>query len=369
MTALANTRDTKFAGLVPARGTWPIAANVRIFKGAKVGLNSAGECIPATTIALGCVRVIGKASAEYDNRTGSVLGGLASACDVEVEYGIFGWANSGAGVDLIANDDAGKPSYAVDDQTSALTSNGELRPPEGIITEVRAGKVYVWMGPAAVAVALGTVAESAAGTDGVNVFRARNVVNGNRADLAAYTVTSNAAVNDATLNVEGDVVLLVAQTTAAQNGLYTVGAVTAAAAALTRHPSMVAGQVFRADDFDIVVAAGTVFAHSRWFNSAAGTIGTNTPAFFPESVTISQALVAGTMTITSIPILSATKTAISAYRKTANTCTATTGGYVTNGAATPGALATASVEVMAAVAAGTINNADISTLHVTITNR
>jgi hypothetical protein len=74
------------------------------------------------------------------------------------------------------------------------------------------------------------------------------------------------------------------------------------------------------------------------------------------------------MTITSIPILSATKSAISAYRKTANTCTSTIQ-YVTNGAATAGALGTASVEVMAAVAAGTINASDVSTLHVTITNR
>lgn len=202
----------------------------------------------------------------------------------------------------------------------------------------------------------------------LKTFRVRNVLNANVADLTAYTVASNSANNDATLNVENDLVLLIAQTTASQNGIYAVGTVTAGVAPLTRLASMPSGYAFLADEFEIAVSAGTLFQHTKWFNSAAGTIGTDAPAFFPRSVTQSVALVAGTTTITNVPILSATKSGFSVRRSTANTSTLTVGGYVLNGNPTPGALGTATAEIMAAVAAGTINNADISTLHITITN-
>ncbi len=368
MTVLAQERLTPFAGRKPMKGSFGIKANVQIFKGALIGLDSAGRAMPAGTIASGCLIIVGKASASYDNRTTSAtLNGLADACQVEVEYGDFGWANS-AGVDIIAAANVGSLAYAVDDQTVALTNAGGTRPVAGVITEVRSGTSAAGGGVfvcSATDVA-GFLAQDVA-APAVTTFRARNVVNGNIADLAAYTVASNAAVNDATLNVAGDIVLLIAQSTAAQNGLYVVGTVTTGTAPLTRISSMASGRVFLADEFEIVVSVGTVFGHTRWFNSVAGTIATDTPAFFPRSVTISQALVAGTMTLTSIPILSATKSSVRAYRKTANTCTLTLE-YVTNGAATPGALGTASVEVMAAVAAGTINNVDISTLHITVTN-
>jgi hypothetical protein len=336
----------------------PCKTSTAIYAGTMVAQEtSSGLLVAATTAGAG--RVIGIATQTISSAS------AGQRCLVETDR-IYLRAN---GATTNAFSDAsiiGSPAYAFDDHTVYDNSNGDTLPLAGFFAGMEAdGQVRVFID------GLGYAEIDAAETGGdvVTSLRARNVVNGNVADLAAYTVASDANVNDATLNVAGDVVLLVAQTTAAQNGLYIVGTVATGTAPLTRHPAMFTGRVFRAEDYDIVVAAGTVFAHSRWFNSAAGTIGTNTPAFFPESVTISQALVAGTMTITSIPILSATKSAISAYRKTANTSTATTGGYVTNGAATPGALGTASVEVMAAVAAGTINNADISTLHVTVTNR
>lgn len=146
MTALSLERLTPFAGSHPARGTYPIKANVRIFKGAMVGLDSAGRAMPANTIANGCLRIVGKASATYDNRTGSTLGGAAGAVDVEVEFGVFQFANSSS-TDAIAAADVGKVVYAVDDQTVALTSNTDLRPVAGIVTEVVSSKPYVYMGP------------------------------------------------------------------------------------------------------------------------------------------------------------------------------------------------------------------------------
>ena len=153
MTALAIERETDFAGLIPARGTYPIKANVRIFKGAIVGLDAAGRAMPGDTIANGCVKVVGKASATYDNRTGSVLGGAADAVDVEVEFGVFGYLTATGGGDDIANDDAGKLCYVVDDQTLALTSATNTRAVAGVVTEVRNGVAYAWMGPHVVALA------------------------------------------------------------------------------------------------------------------------------------------------------------------------------------------------------------------------
>lgn len=146
MTALAIERMTNFAGVSPARGTFPIAANVQIFKGALVGLDTNGRLVPGDTIAGGCVAAVGKASASYDNRTGSELGGAAGACDVEVEFGVFQYATAGGG-DAIAADDVGKVCYVVDDQTVALTSDSGARGVAGFITEVRDSKPYVYMGP------------------------------------------------------------------------------------------------------------------------------------------------------------------------------------------------------------------------------
>jgi len=147
MTALAIERMTNFAGVVPSRGTFPIKANVRIFKGAIVGLDSAGRAMPGDTIANGCVVVVGKASATYDNRTGSALGGAADAVDVEVEFGVFQWDFKTGGGDDIAADDVGKVCFVVDDHTVALTNNTDTRAIAGLITEFRDDKPYVWMGP------------------------------------------------------------------------------------------------------------------------------------------------------------------------------------------------------------------------------
>lgn len=146
MTALDIERMTKFAGVVPSRGTYPIKANSRIFKGGQVGIDSAGRVMAAGLIAGGTLAGIGKASATYDNRTGSELGGSAGAVDVEVEFGVFGW-DSAADADEITADDVGKVCYVVDDHTVALTNGTDTRAIAGYVTEVRDGKVYVWQGP------------------------------------------------------------------------------------------------------------------------------------------------------------------------------------------------------------------------------
>lgn len=146
MTALSNARDTGIAATTPARGTYPIKANVRIFKGAKVGLDSSGRAMPADTLANGCVQIVGKSSATYDNRTGSALGGAAAAVNVEVEFGVFPWDNSDTAA-IASTTVPGAVVYAEDDHTTSLTSQTATLVAEGIFTELRDGQVYVWMGP------------------------------------------------------------------------------------------------------------------------------------------------------------------------------------------------------------------------------
>lgn len=148
--ALSLERLTEFAGLAPSRGTYGIAANVRIFKGGMVALNSDGRAIPAGLAAAGSVLIVGKSSATYDNRTGSALGGSADACDVEVEFGVFAWVDDDGDMDAT---NVGYPVYCVDDQSVSADSASSTQVVAGLLTEVRDGKPYVYMGPHAVALA------------------------------------------------------------------------------------------------------------------------------------------------------------------------------------------------------------------------
>ncbi len=148
MTAATLERMTNFAGVTPARGTLKIAANTLIRKGWLVGIDSAGRAVPGGLISAGCLAGMGKASSTIDNRTGSELGGAADACDVEVEFGVFGWASKTGGGDDIAVDDRGKVCFVVDNQTVALSNGTDTRGVAGYVSEVDAdGVVFVQMGP------------------------------------------------------------------------------------------------------------------------------------------------------------------------------------------------------------------------------
>ena len=134
------------------------------------------------------------------------------------------------------------------------------------------------------------------------VHSARGVVTSNVADLAAFTV----ATHDGLTFVEGDYVLLAKQSTASQDGIYVVGAVSGTAP-LTRAADWATAMVLPANSM-VVVAEGTVFKNSRWFASVAGavTVGTSSPAFYPERVKgTTVAMTAGSVAVASTWILSA----------------------------------------------------------------
>ena len=258
MTALALERLTPTAGVYPSRGTYPIRANVQIFKGAMVGLDSSGRAMPANTIANGCLRIVGRSSATYDNRTGSVLGGAAGAVDVEVEFGIFQWANN----DSIAAADIGKACYAVDDQTVALSDSSEARCFAGVILEVVDSKPYVFMGPAVA----NPAAASGFDSPSLSLHSVRGASTANIADLSAASTTI-----DGITYVNGERTLLKNQSTASQNGIYVWSGISAGAGVLTRaedangSAEVVAGML-------VHVSEGTVAADRFYFLSTNDTI-------------------------------------------------------------------------------------------------
>lgn len=208
-----------------------------------------------------------------------------------------------------------------------------------------------------------------------NEHRARSVSAANNESLTAFVGVTGGAPRDGVTLVQGDYVLLAGQTSKAQNGLYVVGVVASGTAPLTRVADFSTGTVLQAGQ-EVAVSEGTQFSNTRWFISTAGAITVDTTAhdWYPESVTQSVTLTTGFVTVTNVPILSLTRTAINFqptnFSGAASTVSYRTGAYTSGGAATVAGIAgTASASITALVAAGTFNTNDVGTGMLTITNR
>lgn len=371
----AQTKDTKHdqygAGsdeIQPKRLSFPVAAATTLFGGSMCGLDANGRAC-ASTAFTASTKIQGQVMTQVVN---TVAAGFGAAGDlsVDVQPGVFYYVNS-AGADAIAQANIGSLCYVVDDQTVALTPGAGTRPVAGIVMGIGSPSsstaVAVWLGASSPYVLNPLLTSSLLGSQ-----IARNVVTANVADLAVFTV----AGNDGVTNIATDLVILSAQTTAAQNGPYIVGTVGGGTAALTRPDWFATGSTQKQGLQIKVGPEGTVFKNTTWqsMNAAAQTIvvGTTDAKFYPLEVSGTTALVAGTFTISTVPVFSV-KSAVLLNRAAANTCAATDGGYhpTVAGATgiTPGVIGTAAVVVQATVLAGTINNADISTLHWTIKNQ
>lgn len=136
MTSTNINRDTDFAGPLPARGTFPAAANKYFAKNTIVQIDASGRATPGA--ASNGFHAAGVSAASYDNRTESEFGGAAEAIDIEVTYGVFGFDYTGTPL-------PGETVWVADNQTVTDTagSNGVA----GVCVEVRNGQCYVWMGP------------------------------------------------------------------------------------------------------------------------------------------------------------------------------------------------------------------------------
>jgi hypothetical protein len=118
----------------------PCAANQLIPKGTMVSRDASSRAVSPSTADASGFAVHGVAAATYDNRTGSENGGAAGAIDIELDYGVHGFAYSGS-------PKPGDLMYAVDNQTISPTASS--RGLAGSCTEVRDGLCWIVMGPGA----------------------------------------------------------------------------------------------------------------------------------------------------------------------------------------------------------------------------
>lgn len=129
MAALTGFRPTEVYGgapdgVLPTRYYVPIAANVTIFGGALVVIDSDGNANPAGNVGAGYVAgaVLGMADASnIGGGVSSYLGGtVAGANFMQVRNGCFLWDVSG----VLTKASFGSKVYAVDDHTIILSNAG-----------------------------------------------------------------------------------------------------------------------------------------------------------------------------------------------------------------------------------------------------
>lgn len=131
---LSNARDTPRRTGVDRRA--PMAASTTIYAGSLVCLNAAGNAIPGAVAAT--LKAQGRAMATVVNS------GAAGAASVDIEAGIFRWANDGT--DPVTRAHIGSPCYVLDDQTVSSSHDTNARSEAGIVFDVDASGVWVRTG-------------------------------------------------------------------------------------------------------------------------------------------------------------------------------------------------------------------------------
>ncbi len=112
----------------------PVAAATKIFAGAIVCVNTSNLAVKGAVSTT--LKAVGVAKEQVDNT------GAAGEQRIEVERGVFQFANSSAG-DLIALQDIGSQCFIVDDNTVAKTNGTSTRSVAGIVRDVDAAGVWV----------------------------------------------------------------------------------------------------------------------------------------------------------------------------------------------------------------------------------
>ncbi len=148
MSALTAPRDlsTRYgANAIPFGFSFPVADNVVCFAGGLAVIDTATGYVKPGVAGTGLVAV-GVFQSTYDN---TFVGHTAGSANIVVVQGAWPM-NSGTSGDAITAADRGQACYVLDDQTVALTSNGNTRSPAGIIIDVVANgslpQVFVQFG-------------------------------------------------------------------------------------------------------------------------------------------------------------------------------------------------------------------------------
>jgi hypothetical protein len=353
-----------------------IAAATEIFSGEIVGLDASGNMVSGS--AATCVTVLGIARANFLNKTTSTppTSGLAGAINGTILVGPYSCLSDGT---VTASTPFGTDLFVVDNQTvSTSDAGGRLRAGYFVTLDTNSNPI-VQFGVAS------PTGRAFGGGFATTPYTARVV----GTSLAAYagtgtgvlTASATGAIGaqDGITLVAGDVMFLQEGTTnltAVDAGPWVVtnpGAV-GVKYVLTRPDWWAHGGIIPLGQIIVIGGEGTgvtpAFAGTTWKTFAAkGTvIDTTAPTFWPQELLRSVTLVAGTAAaITTMPLRSASLSVISFTRTTINTATATIQ-YGVVPVATAGVTGTASIVPMAQVGAGTINNADISTLNMSVVN-
>ena len=128
--------QSAFSQLVGNYGSGLANQSAVFYLGAILVYDPADDTIKPATTATGKI-ALGRCEERLD---------AADQLHVRVRSGVFPYANSAA-ADAIANDDAGKDCYIVDDQTVALTSDSSSRSIAGKIIRVDSYGVWVAINP------------------------------------------------------------------------------------------------------------------------------------------------------------------------------------------------------------------------------
>jgi len=381
MTALSAARSTLRRGdkLFNEMFMPGMEASAVGYPGGMAAINLAGNCVPASADAT--LKVIGVFEPPHGAYTPDNTGGAAGAIKTDVRKGVFRLNNGTAG-DAITALDIEQPCYVIDDNTVGRTDSNGTRPRAGIVEEVDAsGQIWVRIGVPGVSIDLSLQ----------RAFKARAVctsiaaIAGGSSGTDTLTANANGALanqDNLTLAV-GDVMIIPEGTTnlpaAKDAGPWMVSNAGSASTkfVLTRPSWWKTGTPILPGQVIEVGGEGQLFPGSSWKAMAAVSkvVGTDAPSLYPKHFKKTITLAAGTYTIgaggggEALLLFSTTLSMVVVTRNTPNTSTATTGGYASAaGTRVAGVVGTAAVVVQAQVAAGTINNADVSTLDVLITN-
>jgi len=141
MTALTTERNTLQYGSNGDPDLWalPVAAATKIFQGGIVCDNGSGYMTKGATATT--LIALGRAEQTVDNSAGA-----AGDKKIEVRRGVFKFANLGADPVVLA--DRFSVCYVVDDQTVAKTNGTNTRSAAGLVMDVDATGVWVWLGKA-----------------------------------------------------------------------------------------------------------------------------------------------------------------------------------------------------------------------------
>ena len=396
---MAATQDILTQKVAPEDQVLPsliqigVEAATTIYGGTLVMVDASGYAVPAAASTTGAPgKDVGRCERQVVNTTAAGGGaGAAGALQVLVDRGAYWYALNADSTVTIAS--FGQNVYASDDSTVSLSDGGGQRPYAGYLICVpttpgipglsgsasSALKVMVQVGQP-------NPWDRGGAATATPPFKVRAVVtslSGTYAGSGTGTLTAATAAAFGTQDgiatiAATDVVLLPAGTTsitaAKDAGPYVVTTLgtTLVPWVLTRPDWWDTGSTINLAQTIDVGGGGTLFAGSSWKSFAlkgSAVVDTNDPLLYPGRVFQTVTLGTATVTVTNVPILSATKTGFVADLVATGGTTTGTVNYGTLAVATAGAIGTASVTIDAIASGGVKNtNADASTLIVGIVN-